>query len=113
MNSVTIIGNFHDIKTRDAFGNFKAVGERGRVNPISVIEDIKQKQTTNRILANVGLKIKPFKNLTIDYTMGIDNYAQIGTTLIPPFPYNVSDGFYGGGISLDAARNGYASTAYQ
>lgn len=111
MNSVTIIGNFHDINARDANGNLKAVGERGRVNPISVIDDIKQKQTTNRVLANVGLKIKPFRNLTLDYKLGLDNYGQLGTTLIPPFPYNVGDGFYGGGISLDASRNGYASTA--
>ncbi len=111
MNSVTIIGNFHDIWTRDGNGNIKAVGERGRVNPVSVIEDIKQKQRTGRILANAGLKIKPFRNLTIDYTLGIDNYSQSGTTLIPPYSYNVGDGFYGGGISLDATRNGYASTA--
>ena len=111
MNSVTILGNFHDITTRDANGNIKAVGERGRVNPISVIEEIKQRQTTSRVLANAGIKLKPFKNFTLDYTLGTDNYSQLGTTLIPPFPYNVSDGFFGGGISLDAARNGYASTA--
>jgi len=111
MNSVTIIGNFHDINTRDANGNIKAVGERGRINPLSVIEEIKQKQTTSRVLANAGIKLKPFRNFTLDYTIGIDNYSQSGTTLIPPFPYNASDGFYGGGITLDAARNGYASTA--
>lgn len=85
MNSVTIIGNFHDIVTRDALGNIQAVGERGRVNPTSVIEDIKQRQTTSRILANLGVKLKPFKGFTLDYTMGIDNYAQNGTTYIPPF----------------------------
>ncbi len=73
MNSVTIIGNFHDIFTRDALGNLKAVGERGRVNPVSVIEDIKQRQFTNRIIANTGVKLFPVKNLTIDYTMGLDN----------------------------------------
>ncbi|MEO6722336.1 MAG: SusC/RagA family TonB-linked outer membrane protein [Ferruginibacter sp.] len=111
MNSVTIIGNFHDLTTRDALGNLQAVGERGRVNPISVIEDIKQRQTTNRILSNIGLKLKPFKGFTIDYTMGIDNYSQNGTTYIPPFAYNVSTGFYGGGATLDAAQNGYASAA--
>ena len=111
MNSVTILGNFHDIKTRDANGNIKVVGERGRVNPISVIEEIKQKQSTSRVLANAGIKLKPFKNFTLDYTIGIDNYTQLGTTLIPPFNYNVGDGFFGGGINLDAARNGYASTA--
>ena len=111
MNSVTILGNIHDIKTRDANGNIRGVGERGRVNPISVIEEIKQKQSTSRVLANAGIKLKPFKNVTLDYTLGIDNYTQLGTTLIPPFPYNAGDGFFGGGITQDAARNGYASTA--
>lgn len=109
MNSVTIIGNFHDIQTRDANGNIKAVGERGRVNPVSVIEEFKQQETTSRVLANAGLKLKPFKNFVLDYNLGIDNYAQLGTTLIPPYSYNVGDGFFGGGINLDAARNGYAS----
>lgn len=111
MNSVTIIGNFHDIWTRDANGNLKAVGERGRTNPISVIEDFKQKQTTSRILASAGLKLKLIKNLTLDYMLGIDNYSQLGTTLMPPYSYNVGDGFFGGGAALDATRNGYASTA--
>jgi hypothetical protein len=88
-----------------------SVGERGRVNPVSVIEDIKQKQETNRIIANAGLKVKPFKGLTLDYTLGIDQYSQNGQTFIPPFAYNVSDGFFGGGPTLDPTRNGYASAA--
>ena len=111
MNSVTIIGNFHDIWTRDANGNLKAVGERGRANPVSVIEDMKQQQRTGRVIANAGIKLKPIDNLTIDYTLGIDNYTQQGNTLIPPYTYNVGDGFYGGGVTIDATRNGYASTA--
>ncbi len=110
MNAVTIIANFHNIHERDVNGNLKAVGERGRVNPLSVIEDIKQKQTTGRIISNFGIKLKPFKNLTVDYTMGMDNFSQLGTTFMPPFAYNVSDGFYGGGAALDPTRNGYAST---
>ena len=110
-NSITIIGNFHNIWEREANGNLKAVGERGRVNPVSVIEDIKQKQTTNRLLANFGVKLKPIKHLSVDYIMGIDNYAQNGTTYIPPYAYNASTGFYGGGASLDPTQNGYASSA--
>lgn len=110
-NSVTIIGNFHNIWERDALGNIKAVGERGRVNPVSVIEDFKQRQETNRILSNLGVRLRPLKNLTFDYTLGIDNYSQNGTTFIPPFAYNVNTAFYGGGVSLDATLNGYSSTA--
>ena len=110
-NSVTIIGNFHDIWTRDANGNIRAVGERGRVNPVSVIEDIKQRQTTNRLIGSFGMKMKAAKGLTFDYLMGIDNYAQNGTTYIPPFAYNASPAFFGGGPTLDPTQNGYSSAA--
>jgi len=110
MNSVTIIGNFHNIQQRDALGNVQAVGERGRVNPVSVIEDFKQRNETNRIIANLGAKLKPFTGFTFDYTLGIDNYGQNGTTFMPPFAYNVNTAFYGGGTTLDPTLNGYAST---
>ncbi len=111
MNSINIIGNFHNIQQRDALGNIQAVGERGRVNPVSVIEDIKQQQETNRIIAGLGFKVRPFKGLLIDYTMGIDQYSQSGQTFIPPFAYNASTGFFGGGPTLDPTLNGYASAA--
>jgi TonB-linked SusC/RagA family outer membrane protein len=110
MNSVTILGNFHDIFTRDANGNIKAVGERGRVNPVSVIEDFDQRQETNRVIANLGVKLRPIKGLTFDYTLGIDNYGQNGTTYMPPFTYNVNTAFFGGGPSIDPTLNGYTST---
>jgi len=109
MNAVTILGNFHDIQTRDALGNIRAIGERGRTNPVSVIEDIKQKQTTNRVIANIGLKLKPINHLTIDYSMGIDNYSQYGSTFIPPYAYNTNTAFFGGGLALDPTQNGYSS----
>lgn len=111
LNSINIIGNFHNIRARDALGNLQAVGERGRVNPVSIIEDIKQREETNRLIANAGLKLRLFKGFTIDYTLGMDEYAQKGETFIPPFAYNVSDGFFGGGPTLDPTRNGYASAA--
>ncbi len=108
-NAINIIGNFHDIFTRDALGALQAVGERGRVNPVSIIEDIKQREETNRVLGNVTLKLYPIKNLMIDNTFGVDNSSQNGTTYIPPFAYNVSPAFYGGGATLSTTTNGYAS----
>mgnify|MGYP003574949837 CR=1 FL=1 len=111
MNSVTIIGNFHDIWRRDASGNLMAVGERGRVNPVSVIEDIKQKQEVDRIIANATLKLNPIKNLTVDLTLGADNSSQNGTTYIPPYTYNVNPDFFGGGTTINATQNGYSSAA--
>jgi TonB-linked SusC/RagA family outer membrane protein len=111
MNSVTILGNFHNIWQRDANGNLQAVGERGRINPVSVVEDFKQTNETSRILGNFSLKYRPMKGLTIDYLLGLDNYTQIGNTFIPPYTYNASPAFWGGGPSLDPTQNGYASAA--
>ncbi|HYK77536.1 MAG TPA: SusC/RagA family TonB-linked outer membrane protein [Daejeonella sp.] len=111
LNSINIIGNFHDIFQRDALGNLHAVGERGRVNPVSVINDIKQREETNRLIGNTSIKLFPVKNLTVDFTMGVDNFTQNGTTYIPPFAYNVSTAFFGGGPALDPTLNGYASAA--
>jgi len=111
INSITIIGNFHNIGVRDANGNLQAVGERGRVNPLTVMNDIKQRNVTNRTISNVGFKLYPFKGMVIDYTVGLDNITQNGTTYIPPFTYNASPGFYGGGLTLDPTQNGYASAA--
>lgn len=106
-----IIANFHDVWKRDALGNIQAVGERGRVNPVSIIEDIKQRQVTNRVLANAGLKLYPVKNLTVDYNIGVDNSAQEGSLFVPPYAYNVATGVgsYGGGPTLLPSQNGYAS----
>lgn len=109
MNSVTILGNYYDIQQRDAFGNLQKVGNLGRVNPVSIIRDFRQQQQVGRVITGVGLKLNPIKNLTVDYHVGIDNYYQYGTTFIPPFAYNVSTSFFGGGTALDPAQNGYAS----
>lgn len=109
LNSITILGNYYDIQQRDALGNLLKVGNLGRVNPVSIIQDFRQQQQVGRVIAGLGLKATPIKNLTLDYHLGIDNYYQDGTTFIPPFAYNVSTGFFGGGTSLDPSLNGYAS----
>jgi TonB-linked SusC/RagA family outer membrane protein len=111
INGITIIGNFHDIQARDAAGNIRAIGERGRVNPVSIIEDIKQNQRTNRIIGNFKLSLTPIKNLSLDYNLGVDTYGQAGKTYIPPYAYNVSPGNYGGGATLDVKQNGYSNLA--
>ena len=110
-NAVTIIGNYYNITQRDALGNIQAVGERGRVNPVSIIEDFNQQEQTSRILSGVGLKLTPIKNLIIDLHTGIDNYSQTGTTFIPPYAYYVNTAFYGGGSPSNPTLNGYAGAA--
>jgi TonB-linked SusC/RagA family outer membrane protein len=111
INTMTILGNFHNIGARDVNGKLQAVGERGRVNPLSVIEDIKQKNTTSRLISSLGIKLSPYKGLTVDYTMGIDNVSQNGTTFVPPYTYNASPAFWGGGIGIDPTQNGYSGAA--
>ncbi|MES3018076.1 MAG: SusC/RagA family TonB-linked outer membrane protein [Bacteroidota bacterium] len=110
-----IIANFHDIQKRDALGNLQAVGERGRVNPVSIIEDMQQRQGTNRVLANAGIKLFPLKGLTFDFNIGVDNAASQGTLFIPPYAYNVStaEGSWGGGALLDPTLNGYSRKGQQ
>jgi TonB-linked SusC/RagA family outer membrane protein len=109
MNAVTIIGNFHNIKQRDGNGNLLSVGERGRLNPLSVIDDIQQQNKTSRIISSFGFKINVLKGLNIDYMAGVDNVSQSGNTFMPPYAYNASTGFFGGGATLDPTQNGYAS----
>ncbi len=86
INSVNITNNLYDITQRDAAGNLKNV-EPTRVNPLSVIEDMSLTQSVNRTISDIQVKIKPFKGLSIDYILGIDNFSQEGRNLIERYPY--------------------------
>jgi TonB-linked SusC/RagA family outer membrane protein len=86
INSVNITNNIYDITQRDASGNLKGV-EPTRVNPLSVINDMTLTQAVSRTISDVQLKIKPAKNLSIDYIVGIDNIAQEGANSIKRYPY--------------------------
>jgi TonB-linked SusC/RagA family outer membrane protein len=86
INSINITNNLYDITQRDAAGNLKGV-EPTRVNPLSVIEDMKLTQAVNRTISDFQIKIKPAKGLSIDYILGIDNIAQEGKNSIKRYPY--------------------------
>ncbi len=86
INSVNITNNIFDITQRDVTGNLKAV-EPTRVNPLSVINDMSLTQAVNRTISDFQIKIKPTKNLSIDYILGIDNIAQEGRSFIKRYPY--------------------------
>lgn len=86
INSVNITNNIYDITQRDAAGNLKNV-EPTRVNPLSVIEDMSLTQSVNRTISDIQVKIKPFKGLSIDYILGIDNFSQEGRNLIERYSY--------------------------
>jgi len=86
INSINITNNLYDITQRDAAGNLKNV-EPTRVNPLSVVEDMSLTQSVNRTISDIQVKIKPFKGLSIDYILGIDNFSQEGRNLIERYPY--------------------------
>jgi TonB-linked SusC/RagA family outer membrane protein len=86
MNSSTINNNIYDLSRRDSNGNLLAV-DPGRINPLSVIETFDFGQQTDRVIADVQLNYKPFKNFNADFVVGLDNFNQKGFGFIPRFPY--------------------------
>ena len=107
VNSINITENIYDINKKDAFGNYQSV-EPVRVNPNTVIHDIKQSQNTSRTIADLQLHATPIKNLNIDYVLGIDNFTNGGQEYIPVFSYpGVSGGFYDDGYAYAATNVAY------
>jgi TonB-linked SusC/RagA family outer membrane protein len=102
INSVNITNNIFNINDRDAAGNLQGV-EPTRVNPLSVIQDMKLTQAVNRTISDVQLKIKPFKGLNIDYILGIDNFSQEGRNFIKRPAYTT--GFQGTGYVANVLVN--------
>lgn len=102
INSVNITNNIFNVKERDAAGNLKGV-EPTRVNPLSVIEDMKLTQAVNRTISDIQLKLKPFKGFNIDYILGIDNFSQEGRNFIKRPSY--ATGFQGTGYVANVLVN--------
>jgi len=102
VNSVNITNNIFNINQKDAAGNNAAV-EATRVNPLSVIEDMKLTQAVNRTISDVQLKIKPIEGLNIDYILGMDNFSQEGRNYIKRPAYNA--GFEGTGYVANVLVN--------
>ena len=94
MSTIFIIDNVWDITARNADGTLKQV-EQVRVNPLTVIETFDITQRTNRSIADIGLKLFPFKGFRVDYTFGIDHYSLLGNEYHPRMPYpNVAATFF-------------------
>lgn len=104
INSLFITDNVYDLNERDALGNLQAA-EPVRLNPLSVIEGINMTNTVDRLIGDVQVLATPIAGLSINYTLGLDTYSQVGETFIDRYPYpNVSAAFF---------NDGYASYATQ
>jgi TonB-linked SusC/RagA family outer membrane protein len=102
VSTMYIIDNVWNINERSADGTLLPV-ELVRMNPLSVLETFDINQRTNRTIADVNLKLFPFKNFRIDYTLGGDAYSLQGNELHPRLPYS--------GVSADFFPDGYVAAA--
>jgi TonB-linked SusC/RagA family outer membrane protein len=100
-NSINITNNIFRIADRDAAGNLKQVENLARVNPLSIINDIKNSQLTNRMIANATLTAHPFEGMTLTYIFGLDNSNQLGRNFSPIFPYPVNVAYFNRGYAAN------------
>jgi TonB-linked SusC/RagA family outer membrane protein len=100
-NSINITNNIFKIDEKDALGNYKAVENLGRVNPLDVIDYIKNNQVTNRTIADLQLTARPFEGMTISYVLGVDNTNQLGRNFSPIYPYTVAIGSFDKGYAAN------------
>lgn len=105
INSINITNNIYDITQRDAAGKLQAV-EPTRVNPLSTIEDMDFNQSVSRTINDLQFNLTPFKDLSIDWVIGVDNYSQLGKNTILPYPYATISG-----LPAERYPRGYAATA--
>ena len=100
-NSINITNNIFNISDRDALGNLKAVENLSRVNPLSIIDGIKNTQETNRTIADIQFTAHPIEGMTLSYIFGIDNTNQLGRNFSPIYPYPVNVIFFNKGYAAN------------
>jgi TonB-linked SusC/RagA family outer membrane protein len=54
-----------------------------RTNPLEAVNRFDFNQQTSRFIGDMQLTITPFKNMSINYTLGYDNSTQLATGFIP------------------------------
>ncbi|MDZ7682933.1 MAG: hypothetical protein U5J63_14760 [Fodinibius sp.] len=52
-------------------------------NPLEVINRYDFENEVNRIIGSAKLSLTPFKGFSVDHTLGLDTYSQVGTAFIP------------------------------
>ncbi|MBL7815630.1 MAG: SusC/RagA family TonB-linked outer membrane protein [Saprospiraceae bacterium] len=104
-NSINITNNIYDITQKDANGNYQAVERLSRLNPMSIIDGIKNTQRTNRVIADLRLTARPIEGMTLTYILGVDNTNQLGRNFSPIFPYQVNVAYFNKGYAANNTAN--------
>ncbi len=117
-NSINITNNIYNITQKDAAGNYQAVERNPRINPMSIIDNYKISQETNRLVGNLQLTAIPFEGAKISYIFGVDNTSQLGRNFNPAFPYPVApasfnDGYAANNSALTSLLNNDLNLSYQ
>ncbi|MEN9612662.1 MAG: hypothetical protein RLZZ628_3476 [Bacteroidota bacterium] len=97
VNSINITNNIFNLSARDASGNLQAVERLSRINPLSIMEGVKNSQMTNRTIADLQFTAHPMDGLTLSYIFGIDNSNQLGRNFSPIYPYPVNVAYFNKG----------------
>jgi TonB-linked SusC/RagA family outer membrane protein len=63
-------------------GEFPRIGSQ--VNPLEGLATYDFNSEVNRVLGSAKLTLLPLDGLSIDHTLGVDTYSQVGTAFIPP-----------------------------
>jgi TonB-linked SusC/RagA family outer membrane protein len=100
-NSINITNNIYNLSELDASGNYQAVERLSRINPLSIINGIKNTQETNRMIADLQFTAHPFEGMTLAYTLGVDNTNQFGRNFSPIYPYPVNAAYYDKGYAAN------------
>jgi TonB-linked SusC/RagA family outer membrane protein len=105
VNSINITNNIFNLSARDASGNLQAVERLSRINPLSIMEGIKNTQMTNRTIADLQFTAHPMEGLTLSYIFGIDNASQLGRNFSPIYPYAVNVAYFNKGYVANNTAN--------
>jgi TonB-linked SusC/RagA family outer membrane protein len=100
-NAINITNNIYNLSDLDASGNYQAVERLSRINPLSIIDGIKNSQETNRMIADVQLTAHPIEGITLAYTLGVDNTNQFGRNFSPIYPYAVNAAYFDKGYAAN------------
>jgi len=73
-----------------------------RTNPVQAIDLFKFGQQTSRFIGDAQLSLTPWRGVSVDYTVGYDTYAQIGTGFIPS---GTTAALYPQGLARRGERN--------
>lgn len=107
LSGLNFTDNVWDITARGPDGELLPV-QRGRINPMMMIEKYRLNSVTDRLTGNINMETRPVKGLVLRGLMGLDTYTIEGNTTMGrlPYPEFIPPSMYPDGYA-SFARNKY------